>query len=177
MTVSILDFDLRGPDWRAYDIASYLPVIRSSADESASEGAFLSGYEQICPSAPIERQYLFCWGSSDECRPLGERLPARLFRSISAATQREDENHRLIISPLTSDEITTVEEDTIPIKQTANLKVFISSHDSTCGALGRHTWITPDQDNGMLYLTCADPTYIFRQRLHQPRPAGLVYPL
>lgn len=57
-TVTILDFDLCGPGWRAYDIASYLAVIRGLPDESVWEGAFLSGYEQIRPIAPIERETL-----------------------------------------------------------------------------------------------------------------------
>jgi len=46
------------------------------------------------------------------------------------------------------------------LKQTTDLKVFISSRDSTCGEcgeeLGRHAWITLDQDKGALCLACAD---------------------
>jgi len=45
-------------------------------------------------------------------------------------------------------------------KQTADLKVFISTRDSTCDEcgeeLGRHAWITLDQDKGALCLACAD---------------------
>jgi hypothetical protein len=45
-------------------------------------------------------------------------------------------------------------------KQTADLKVFISTRDSTCDecgeALGRRAWITLDQDKGALCLACAD---------------------
>ena len=40
--------------------------------------------------------------------------------------------------------------------QIADLKVFISTHDSTCNEcceeLGRHAWITLDQDKGALCL-------------------------
>jgi hypothetical protein len=45
-------------------------------------------------------------------------------------------------------------------KKTADLKVFISTRDSTCDEcgeeLGRHAWITLDQDKGALCLACAD---------------------
>jgi hypothetical protein len=44
--------------------------------------------------------------------------------------------------------------------QTADLKVFISTRDSTCDEcgeqLGHHAWITLDQDKGALCLACAD---------------------
>jgi hypothetical protein len=47
-----------------------------------------------------------------------------------------------------------------PMKQTPDLKVFISTRDSTCDecgeALGRRAWITLDQDKGTLCLACAD---------------------
>jgi hypothetical protein len=46
------------------------------------------------------------------------------------------------------------------IKQTAELKVFISTQDSSCGEcgeqLGRKAWITLDDDKGALCLSCAD---------------------
>lgn len=46
------------------------------------------------------------------------------------------------------------------VKQTADLKVFISTRDSTCDECGeewgRHAWITLDQDKGALCLACAD---------------------
>lgn len=46
------------------------------------------------------------------------------------------------------------------MKQTADIKVFISTRDSTCDEcgeqLGRHAWITLAQDKGALCLTCAD---------------------
>jgi hypothetical protein len=46
------------------------------------------------------------------------------------------------------------------MKQTADLKVFISTRDSTCDEcgeeLGRHAWITLNQDKGALCLACAD---------------------
>jgi hypothetical protein len=45
-------------------------------------------------------------------------------------------------------------------KQTTDLQVFISIRDSTCDEcgeeLGRHAWITLDQDKGALCLACAD---------------------
>jgi hypothetical protein len=45
-------------------------------------------------------------------------------------------------------------------KQAVDLKVFISTRDSTCDEcgeqLGRHAWITLDQDKGALCLACAD---------------------
>lgn len=46
------------------------------------------------------------------------------------------------------------------IKQTADLKVFISTQDSTCDEcgenLGRRAWITLVKDKGALCLSCAD---------------------
>ncbi|MCK4486053.1 MAG: DUF2293 domain-containing protein [Desulfobacterales bacterium] len=46
------------------------------------------------------------------------------------------------------------------IKQTADLKVFISTQDSTCNEcgenLGRRAWITLVKDKGALCLSCAD---------------------
>ena len=50
------------------------------------------------------------------------------------------------------------------MKQTADLKVFISTRDSTCDecgeALGRRAWITLDQDKGALCLACADLAHL-----------------
>ena len=47
-----------------------------------------------------------------------------------------------------------------PMKQTTDLKVFISTRDSTCDEcgenLGRQAWITLDQDKRALCLACAD---------------------
>ncbi|GIK38076.1 MAG: hypothetical protein BroJett011_19090 [Chloroflexota bacterium] len=46
------------------------------------------------------------------------------------------------------------------MKQTAELKVFISTQDSSCGEcgeqLGRKAWITLDEEKGALCLSCAD---------------------
>ena len=46
------------------------------------------------------------------------------------------------------------------VKQTADLKVFISTRDSTCDEcgeeLGRHAWITLAGEKGVLCLACAD---------------------
>ncbi len=56
--VTILDFDLCGPGWRAYDVASYLAVIRGLPEEKESEQAFLSGYEGVRPLTVEERAAL-----------------------------------------------------------------------------------------------------------------------
>lgn len=56
--ITVLDFDLCGPGWRAYDIASYLAVIRDLPEEAELERAFISGYEQIRPIAGVERETL-----------------------------------------------------------------------------------------------------------------------
>lgn len=44
------------------------------------------------------------------------------------------------------------------------LKVFISGRDSTCGEcgedLGRHAWITLQEDKGAVCLTCADMDHL-----------------
>jgi Ser/Thr protein kinase RdoA (MazF antagonist) len=53
-TVSILDFDLCGLGWRAYDVASYLFTIRGTADEPVLRRAFLHGYTQIRPLSTAE---------------------------------------------------------------------------------------------------------------------------
>jgi Ser/Thr protein kinase RdoA (MazF antagonist) len=45
--VSILDFDLCGYGWRAYDIASYLCAIRGTVDEGEYADAFLAGYCEV----------------------------------------------------------------------------------------------------------------------------------
>jgi hypothetical protein len=46
------------------------------------------------------------------------------------------------------------------MKQTVELKVFISTQDSSCGEcgeqLGRKAWITLDEEKGALCLSCAD---------------------
>lgn len=41
--VTVLDFDLCGPGWRAYDVASYLEV----AETDEAKAAFLRGYQEI----------------------------------------------------------------------------------------------------------------------------------
>jgi Ser/Thr protein kinase RdoA (MazF antagonist) len=52
--VTVLDFDLCGPGWRAYDVASYLEV----AGQPEAMQAFLEGYEQIRPLSDTERGWL-----------------------------------------------------------------------------------------------------------------------
>jgi Ser/Thr protein kinase RdoA (MazF antagonist) len=57
-TVSILDFDLCGYGWRAYDIASYLCAIRGAADEVEYADAFLTGYQEMRPLSAWEQALL-----------------------------------------------------------------------------------------------------------------------
>jgi Ser/Thr protein kinase RdoA (MazF antagonist) len=57
-SVTILDFDLCGYCWRAYDVASYLAVIRSLPEENESEAAFLSGYQHVRPLKDVEKEAL-----------------------------------------------------------------------------------------------------------------------
>jgi Ser/Thr protein kinase RdoA (MazF antagonist) len=57
-SVTILDFDLCGYCWRAYDVASYLAVIRGLPGEKESEQAFLSGYQQVRPLEEAETETL-----------------------------------------------------------------------------------------------------------------------
>jgi Ser/Thr protein kinase RdoA (MazF antagonist) len=56
--VSILDFDLCGLGWRAYDVASYLFAIRGTVEEPVYRQAFLAGYTQQRPLSRIERETL-----------------------------------------------------------------------------------------------------------------------
>lgn len=56
--VTVLDFDLCGFCWRAYDVASYLAVIRGLPEEQESEQAFLRGYQQIRPLDGVEKRAL-----------------------------------------------------------------------------------------------------------------------
>jgi len=56
--VTVLDFDLCGPGWRANDIVSFLSVIRGQPDEAEAKKAFLRGYEDIRPITGPERQLL-----------------------------------------------------------------------------------------------------------------------
>ena len=53
-TVTVLDFDLCGPGWRAYDVASYLAV----AGTAEAQQAFLSGYQEIRPLDEAEIGWL-----------------------------------------------------------------------------------------------------------------------
>jgi hypothetical protein len=50
------------------------------------------------------------------------------------------------------------------MKRSADLKVFISTRDSSCGEcgenLGRKAWITLVEDKGALCLACADLDYL-----------------
>ncbi len=53
-TVTVLDFDLCGPGWRAYDVASYLAV----AGTAEAQQAFLAGYQEIRPLGEAEIGWL-----------------------------------------------------------------------------------------------------------------------
>jgi Ser/Thr protein kinase RdoA (MazF antagonist) len=52
--VTVLDFDLCGPGWRAYDVASYLEV----AEHPEAMQAFIEGYEEVRPLSHGERDWL-----------------------------------------------------------------------------------------------------------------------
>jgi Ser/Thr protein kinase RdoA (MazF antagonist) len=54
--VTVLDFDLCGPGWRAYDVASYRIVVRDAPGEDGSEGAFMRGYQQVRPLTAWEHE-------------------------------------------------------------------------------------------------------------------------
>jgi Ser/Thr protein kinase RdoA (MazF antagonist) len=56
--VTVLDFDFCGYGWRAYDVASYLAVIRGLPEELESERAFLEGYQEIRVLRNIEKSTL-----------------------------------------------------------------------------------------------------------------------
>lgn len=57
-SVGVIDFDLCGPGWRAYDVASYLLTIRGTPDEPALRRAFLAGYQRARPLAEGEHALL-----------------------------------------------------------------------------------------------------------------------
>jgi Ser/Thr protein kinase RdoA (MazF antagonist) len=56
--VSVIDFDLCGLGWRAYDIASYLFAIRGTRDEVSLRAAFLAGYTSIRALSQMEQGLL-----------------------------------------------------------------------------------------------------------------------
>jgi Ser/Thr protein kinase RdoA (MazF antagonist) len=47
--VTVLDFDLCGLGWRAYDVASLLQVYSGQPEEAEAGRAFLDGYEEVRP--------------------------------------------------------------------------------------------------------------------------------
>jgi Ser/Thr protein kinase RdoA (MazF antagonist) len=57
-TVTVIDFDLCGPGWRAYDVASYLHTIRNTPEERVYERAFLSGYNEARPLSEFELEMI-----------------------------------------------------------------------------------------------------------------------
>jgi Ser/Thr protein kinase RdoA (MazF antagonist) len=59
--VTVLDFDLCGYGWRAYDVATYLFVVSGHPEQ---EQAFLEGYEAIRPLSAIERDMLPVLGAA-----------------------------------------------------------------------------------------------------------------
>jgi Ser/Thr protein kinase RdoA (MazF antagonist) len=56
--VTVLDFDMCGFGWRAYDIASYLLAIKGLPEQKEFESAFLSGYQEIRSLARNEQEML-----------------------------------------------------------------------------------------------------------------------
>lgn len=56
--VTVLDFDGCGLGWRAYDIASYLFVIKGLPEQDESARAFLEGYQEIRPLTKVEQDTL-----------------------------------------------------------------------------------------------------------------------
>lgn len=56
--VTVIDFELCGPGWRAYDVASYLHTIRGTAEEREFEQAFLSGYSEVRSLTASEQRIL-----------------------------------------------------------------------------------------------------------------------
>lgn len=56
--VTVIDFELCGPGWRAYDVASYLHTIRTTPEEYEFEEAFLHGYSAVRPLHSLELELL-----------------------------------------------------------------------------------------------------------------------
>jgi Ser/Thr protein kinase RdoA (MazF antagonist) len=56
--VTVLDFDLCGLGWRAYDVASLLQVYAGLPEEAGATRAFLDGYEAVRPLPEAERETL-----------------------------------------------------------------------------------------------------------------------
>ncbi len=54
----MIDFELCGPGWRAYDIASYLLTIRGDPREARLADAFLAGYTATRTLTPHEQATL-----------------------------------------------------------------------------------------------------------------------
>jgi Ser/Thr protein kinase RdoA (MazF antagonist) len=57
-SVTVLDFDLCGMGWRAYDIATYLTVISGLPEEREARKAFLDGYQQAREITRLEWESL-----------------------------------------------------------------------------------------------------------------------
>lgn len=62
--VTLLDFDLSGPGWRAYDIATFLGSLERMAEQEALASAFLEGYQQIREITDAVRQALPLWAAA-----------------------------------------------------------------------------------------------------------------
>jgi Ser/Thr protein kinase RdoA (MazF antagonist) len=69
--VSVLDLDFCGPGWRAYDVASFLSVIRGEAYEAKAERAFLEGYAAVRLLTPHERRVLPVFEAASAMHSLG----------------------------------------------------------------------------------------------------------
>jgi Ser/Thr protein kinase RdoA (MazF antagonist) len=57
-SITLLDFDLCGPGWRVYDIASYLVVVRMLPKREESRRTFMTGYEEVRQISDAEREAL-----------------------------------------------------------------------------------------------------------------------
>jgi Ser/Thr protein kinase RdoA (MazF antagonist) len=53
--VTVIDFDLCGPGWRVYDIASFLITLKGTKEQGIYGQAFLDGYNGIRPLAKVEQ--------------------------------------------------------------------------------------------------------------------------
>ncbi|MEM7116466.1 MAG: phosphotransferase [Chloroflexota bacterium] len=56
-TITLLDFDLCGPGWRVYDIASFLNTLHGPNSSELKE-AYLAGYQQVCPLDGFEQELI-----------------------------------------------------------------------------------------------------------------------
>ena len=72
--VVVLDFDLCGPGWRSFDVASFLEMTRDEPYGAEAERCFVTGYETIRPRTPAEMAALPALRAA--CRFLAIGVPA-----------------------------------------------------------------------------------------------------